>query len=288
MPLLGIATNGFFVFAPFPASDSFASFLLGQSVQFFQGGGDFNRGLRKWVAAGYAQDEFRISPRLTLNFGLRYEVNTPYVDIRNRMNAWAPGQQSTVYPNAPEGLLFPGDPGVPAGIARGRLSRVHAARGPRLESVRRQQDHRAGRLRHFLRWLHQRPGRSAASVHQRAAVDPGVSVARPGIQPGQSLWRRRYPVRQREFRRAGHRAHRAIGNAAAVLAELESLHRADASRRTICSTFATSATRARICRASSKRIPPSMGRASTRTTTTRSASTPRVTPPASAITDRWD
>jgi hypothetical protein len=33
------------------------------------------------------------------------------------MNAWAPGRQSTVYANAPEGLLFPGDPGVPAGIA---------------------------------------------------------------------------------------------------------------------------------------------------------------------------
>ena len=115
--LLGIATNGFFVFASFPASDSFASFLLGQSVEFYQGGGDFNRGLRKWVGAGYAQDEFRISPRLTLNFGLRYEINTPYVDIRNRMNAWAPGQKSKIYPNAPEGLLFPGDPGVPAGIA---------------------------------------------------------------------------------------------------------------------------------------------------------------------------
>jgi hypothetical protein len=115
--LFGIATNGFFVFAPFPASDSFASFLLGQSVQFFQGGGQFDRGLRKWITAGYAQDEFRITPRLTLNLGLRYEVNTPYTDIRNRLNAWAPGQQSKIYPNAPEGLLFPGDPGVPAGIA---------------------------------------------------------------------------------------------------------------------------------------------------------------------------
>ncbi len=115
--LFGIATNGFFVFAPFPASDSFASFLLGQSVQFFQGGGEFDRGLRKWVAAGYAQDEFRITPRLTLNLGLRYEVNTPYTDIRNRMNAWEPGRQSIVYPQAPEGLLFPGDPGVPDGIA---------------------------------------------------------------------------------------------------------------------------------------------------------------------------
>ncbi|HLK21270.1 MAG TPA: TonB-dependent receptor [Bryobacteraceae bacterium] len=115
--LFGIATNGFFVFAPFPASDSFASFLLGQSVQFFQGGGQFDRGLRKWNTAGYAQDEFRITPRLTLNLGLRYEVNTPFTEIRNRLNAFEPGRQSQVYPNAPRGLLFPGDPGVPKGIA---------------------------------------------------------------------------------------------------------------------------------------------------------------------------
>ncbi len=115
--LFGIATNGFFVFAPFPASDSFASFLLGQSVQFFQGGGQFDRGLRKWIVGGYAQDEWRVTPHLTLNFGLRYEVNTPYTEIRNRLNAWDPGHQSTVFPTAPQGLLFPGDPGVPAGIA---------------------------------------------------------------------------------------------------------------------------------------------------------------------------
>ncbi len=115
--LLGIATNGFFVFAPFPASDSFASFLLGQPVQFFQGGGDFNRGLRKWIVAGYAQDEWRVTPHFTFTYGLRYEINTPYTDIRNRMNAWAPGRQSEVRPDAPAGLLFPGEPGVPAGIA---------------------------------------------------------------------------------------------------------------------------------------------------------------------------
>ncbi|MBV9499341.1 MAG: TonB-dependent receptor, partial [Acidobacteriaceae bacterium] len=115
--LLGIATNGFFVFAPFPVNDSFASFLVGQPVQFFQGGGDFNRGLRKWIVAGYAQDEWRVNPRLTLTYGLRYEVNTPYTEIRNRLNAWAPGKQSIVNPSAPTGLLFPGDPGVPAGIA---------------------------------------------------------------------------------------------------------------------------------------------------------------------------
>ncbi|MGH9772559.1 MAG: hypothetical protein ACRD4Q_12820, partial [Candidatus Acidiferrales bacterium] len=115
--LLGIATNGFFVFAPFPASDAFASFMLGQPVQFFQGGGDFNRGLRKWIGAAYAQDEWRVTHHFTLSYGLRYEINTPYTEIRNRLNAWAPGRQSTVMPNAPAGLLFPGDKGVPAGIA---------------------------------------------------------------------------------------------------------------------------------------------------------------------------
>jgi len=115
--LFGIATNGFFVFAPFPFSDSFASFLTGQSVTFFQGGGEFDRALRNIMVAGYAQDEWRITPHLTLNYGLRYEVNTPWVDIRNRMNEWDPGVQSKVYPTAPEGLLFPGDPGVARSIA---------------------------------------------------------------------------------------------------------------------------------------------------------------------------
>jgi len=115
--LFGIATNGFFVFAPFPFSDPFASFLTGNPVVFFQGGGQFDRALRNVMVAGYAQDEWRITPRLTLNYGLRYEVNTPWVDIRNRMNEWDPGVQSKVYPNAPPGLLFPGDPGVARSIA---------------------------------------------------------------------------------------------------------------------------------------------------------------------------
>ena len=132
--VFGIATNGFFVFAPFPFSDSFASFLTGQSVTFFQGGGQFDRGLRNYMAAGYAQDEWRLTPRLTLNYGMRYEVNTPYSEIRNRLNEWAPGQQSTVYPNAPQGLLFPGDPGVADGIARvyhkGLMPRIGLAWDP--------------------------------------------------------------------------------------------------------------------------------------------------------------
>jgi hypothetical protein len=54
---------------------------------------------------------------LTINYGLRWEVDTPFTDIRNRIDSWSPGRQSIVFKNAPVGLLFPGDPGVPDGIA---------------------------------------------------------------------------------------------------------------------------------------------------------------------------
>ena len=115
--LQGIATNGFFVFAPFPVvPNAFASFLFGQPVVFLQGSGDFERGIRGNALNGYAQDTYRVSNHLTVNLGLRYELPFPYTEIRNRQSLFIPGRQSTVVPNAPEGLLYPGDAGVPAGL----------------------------------------------------------------------------------------------------------------------------------------------------------------------------
>jgi hypothetical protein len=116
--LQGIATNGFFVFDPgFPiAGDGFAAFLFGQPVFFLQGRGDFSRGIRGNSLNGYVQDTYKISPRLTLNAGLRYELPFPYTEIHNRQTLFEPGKQSTVMPNAPAGLLYPGDQGVPAGL----------------------------------------------------------------------------------------------------------------------------------------------------------------------------
>ena len=115
--LQGIATNGFFVFAGFPvAPDAFASFLFGQPVFFLQGRGDFSRGIRGNSLNGYAQDTYKATSHLTLNIGLRYELPFPYTEIHNRQTLWIPGRQSTVMPNAPPGLLYPGDAGVPAGL----------------------------------------------------------------------------------------------------------------------------------------------------------------------------
>jgi hypothetical protein len=113
----GIASNGFFVFAPFPASDPYANFLMGRPVVFFQAGGDMQRGMRNWDLAGFAQDEWRMAPNFTLNIGLRYEISTPFGETRDRINAFKPGVQSTIDPTAPRGLLFPGDEGVPDRVA---------------------------------------------------------------------------------------------------------------------------------------------------------------------------
>ncbi|HVO62402.1 MAG TPA: TonB-dependent receptor [Terriglobales bacterium] len=114
--LQGIASNGFFVFAPFPVTDAFASFLIGQPVFFLQGGGDLARELRGNSLNAYAQDSFKVTSRLTFNYGLRYELPFPYTENKNRQNLFVPDAQSKVFPSAPAGLLYPGDPRVPAGL----------------------------------------------------------------------------------------------------------------------------------------------------------------------------
>ena len=114
--LQGIATNGFFVFVPFPVTDAFASFLIGQPIVFLQGRGDFSRNIRGNNANLYAQDTYKVTSHLTINAGVRYELPMPYTELQNRQSLWIPGRQSQVMPSAPQGLLYPGDPGVPAGL----------------------------------------------------------------------------------------------------------------------------------------------------------------------------
>ena len=60
----------------------------------------------------YAQDDWRMTPKLTLNLGVRYELPFQWYQPTGYASTFVPGHQSTVFPNAIGGLAFPGDPGV--------------------------------------------------------------------------------------------------------------------------------------------------------------------------------
>ncbi|HET9192990.1 MAG TPA: TonB-dependent receptor [Vicinamibacterales bacterium] len=114
----GIAPNAFFVFSStFPTNHVVANVLLGAPVVFYQGFGDFSREVLAQGTGLYAQDEWRVADTVTLNVGLRYERINPLTEAEDRLNGFVPGVQSVVRPDAPRGLLFPGDPGVGEGIA---------------------------------------------------------------------------------------------------------------------------------------------------------------------------
>ena len=127
--------NGDYTFSGQYSGSAAADFLLGFPVLFRKASGDPNLDGASWAYAAYIQDEFRLGSRFTLNYGLRYEVNRSFAESRNRLNAFHPGQQSTVFPAAPVGLVYPGDAGVPRGThavdANNLAPRVAAIWDPR-------------------------------------------------------------------------------------------------------------------------------------------------------------
>ena len=108
---------GVFAFNASKTGNAYADFLLGLPSTMTQ-----DAPVRKTDNGAYislfAQDDFRISSKVTLNLGLRYDLQFPYTDPENRKLAFVPGEQSQVSPTAPIGLLFPGDPRISRGIVK--------------------------------------------------------------------------------------------------------------------------------------------------------------------------
>src|ERR1700728_1221442 len=108
-------TNGLFDFDGSRTGNGFADFLLDAPTDYIQGAAaPSNIRTKSWD--GFFQDEWHATKRLTLTLGIRYEYNTPKSDTLGRTFSIVPGDQSERFPNAPVGLVFPGDPGAPRGV----------------------------------------------------------------------------------------------------------------------------------------------------------------------------
>jgi hypothetical protein len=122
--------------------DLYGNYFLGLPDTFGQGGAQFEH-VRNTGFYLFGQDSWKIKPNLTLNYGLRWELNTPMADIEHRVQTFRPGQATTLYPCVigpngaaalgvpagtkcgpgdpaesvfPLGLVIPGDKGVPSGL----------------------------------------------------------------------------------------------------------------------------------------------------------------------------
>ena len=110
----GGSSNGLFTFTGSTTGNALADFLEGRANTLVQNNGVFFR-THSIDPSVFAQDNWHLTQRLSLNLGVRWEYFPMYTG-QNNMGTFIPGVQSTRFPNAPLGLLTSGDAGVPDGI----------------------------------------------------------------------------------------------------------------------------------------------------------------------------
>ena len=106
----------FNTFGTYSTGDTGADFLLGVPAFYEQASGGLeNARTRQYYS--YVQDQFKLRSNLTITYGLGWTIDTPILNIAYNDHgqlAFRPGQQSVVFPNAPVGVVYQGDPGVNA------------------------------------------------------------------------------------------------------------------------------------------------------------------------------
>ena len=119
--VVNLQSNGQFNFYGTQTGSDFADFLLGVPSQFVQGytppfGDDSG------YVGLFAQDSWKARPNVVINYGLRWEYMRPWSEQHGQMATLIPGANSEKFPGAPQGLVFPGDPGVPSTVAHTPLN----------------------------------------------------------------------------------------------------------------------------------------------------------------------
>ncbi len=115
--------NGEWTFNGSLSNDALADFLLGRP-SLLTNGNPVQIGLREKYYGVYGQDEFQVTKKLNVHVGVRWEPSLPEHDVAGRgshfsLPGFIAGQTSSQYTNAPPGLFFHGDPGIPAAYANG-------------------------------------------------------------------------------------------------------------------------------------------------------------------------
>jgi Carboxypeptidase regulatory-like domain/TonB dependent receptor len=105
--------NGSFVFSGTETGVDFADFLIGVPSQYNQSQLNPFYARNKYFGL-FAQDSWHILPSLTLNYGVRWDRIAPWTEKYNQISTFVAGAQSAVFPGAPAGILYPGDP-LPGG-----------------------------------------------------------------------------------------------------------------------------------------------------------------------------
>ncbi len=110
------APNGSFSFDGSETGNDIADYLIGAPAGYTQCSFQVLDSRSKYGGV-FAQDSYRLRPNVTLNFGLRWDVNQPWYDTQDKIETIVPGLQSTQFPTAPKGWVVPGDPGIPRTLA---------------------------------------------------------------------------------------------------------------------------------------------------------------------------
>ena len=110
------AENGQYSFTGAETGIDFADFLIGAPDSLTQASRQLLDSRSRYYAL-YAQDSWRATPNLVLNYGLRWEASMPWYDTQNKIETIVPDLQSRVFPTAPTGFVVPGDPGIPRTLA---------------------------------------------------------------------------------------------------------------------------------------------------------------------------